>query len=325
MEVPQWERSYEGAFQGVKTLAVTATILLCMPPSSEPFQSVLLSLTSTNWNAHDTALAQRQEAELRAAGHDPVLRAEEVQRLTLLLLPHAARLLEEGPPQPPHIVAAVCRAALDASCRLMHLYPGSASLRHVHASVLSLDTALGRQTAAAYRAALQAAEASNCELLQGCGLWQYHWSWWHAALCPSCLSWLPSMPTNLTYCFLLAQPICWLRMLPTAWLCTCCIARRAPPGPWPRCAPCCSRQSAASSCAGHGCLQTASCESRPRISGRMLQRLPQPGLAPCSFQPSAPYHYTSLTENSQAPACDACGTRSPKLRRCAACKGRAYW
>ena len=34
---------------------------------------------------------------------------------------------------------------------------------------------------------------------------------------------------------------------------------------------------------------------------------------------------TSLTENSQAPACDACGTRSPKLRRCAACKGRAYW
>ncbi|PRW57455.1 N-lysine methyltransferase SMYD2 [Chlorella sorokiniana] len=152
------------AFQHLAPLVVATTILLCVPPDNKGFQSQLRDLVDAEWTDEDTALATALEAELRTAGIDPLLTAAEQQRLTLLLTSHAARMLEEVSLSP-RLVARVRRAARCSTRRLVQLHPGSAMLKQVHAFVLSLDSSLGRQTTAAYRTALQAAEATNSHLL----------------------------------------------------------------------------------------------------------------------------------------------------------------
>ena len=164
LSTPEWAWESPGVFEHLAPLAMTVCILLGVPPGNEGFQSQLPRLAHTEWTAGDTALARRLEAELQAEGHHPLLTAEEQERIFLLLKPHAARMLEEKDgAQPPRITAAVRQAVRHASSSLVHLYPSSGMHKQVHAFTLSLDPTLGGQTAAAYRAALQALEATNCE------------------------------------------------------------------------------------------------------------------------------------------------------------------
>lgn len=252
------------AFQHLAPLVITISVLMTLPPEHELLQNPhhLMDLCGSEWTDQDTALATQLEADLAAAGYDPLLTASEQQRLSMLLAPLGARLLEEGPPRPPHFVQLMRRVARRNSRRLMELHPDSASLKQLHAFVLSLDNSLGRQTVAAYRAALQAAEATNCELVGiGCGLVCI--CSWPDRMLASITSWLLGAAAPTTGVPPNPQPqlTCWQLMPATALCSTCCTGRRAPPGPWPRCAACCTRRSAASSAARPGSFATAGCWS----------------------------------------------------------------
>lgn len=284
-----------------------------------------MDLCGSEWTQQDTALATQLEADLAAAGYDPLLTASEQQRLSMLLAPLGARRLEEGPPRPPHFVQMMRRVARRNSRRLTELHPDSASLKQLHAFVLSLDNSLGRQTVAAYRAALQAAEATSCELVCiGCGL-VCICSWPDRMLAPQQVAAWSSCtnnwraPSSLTAAHMLSAYAGHSIVFHLLY---------GAEGPtWPLAEVRSLLHQAERNF--KRCKAWQFCDS---WLPEELKRLKQDVAVAAAARPrsqrlpmTACLDHTVIAGGSQAPSCDACGLPSPKLRRCAGCESHRYW
>ncbi|PRW57233.1 Werner syndrome-like exonuclease [Chlorella sorokiniana] len=131
--------------------------ILSEEPDSPKLRKDVSNLCGRQWSSGDAAKAAALEAGLRAQGHEPLLTAEDQEQLTLLLLPYAIRIMSAAP-QPPQLMQP---SAVEATRSLIQKEPGSALLKNLHAFMLALDPRQASQAAAAYRAALQAAQATN--------------------------------------------------------------------------------------------------------------------------------------------------------------------
>lgn len=160
--LPQGGRSPDPTSKHLGAVSVLVLSMLVEEPDSPMLRRDVSNLCGKQWSSGDVANAEALEAGLRAAGHDPLLTAADQEQLVLLLLPYAARYMS-GTRQPPQLTAMLRPSAVDATRRLVLQEPGSALLKNLHAFMVSMDPRQSAQGPAAYRDALQAAQATKCE------------------------------------------------------------------------------------------------------------------------------------------------------------------
>lgn len=149
-------------FKYLGIVAWLALNMLMYEPDDPALHRHVTMLCSNEWSRGDAANAAAAEAALRAGGYDPLLTEADLEQLTHLLIPYARRSMAVVPQQA-QMIAMLRQAAPRATRHLLQMEPGSASLKNLHAFMLSLDPTRPREAVAAFREVLQAAQETKCE------------------------------------------------------------------------------------------------------------------------------------------------------------------